>query len=50
VTTTDAEGSFRIMKGLLTADRRFISHDSQIGDLLAVINYDVNKRIPSWAL
>ena len=50
VTTTVAEGSFRIMKGPLTPDRRFMSHDSQIGYLLAMINGDVNKRIPSWAL
>ena len=27
-----------------------ISYDSQIGWLLAMINGDVNKRIPSWAL
>ena len=27
VTTTVAEGSFRILKGLLTPDRRFMSHD-----------------------
>ena len=50
VTTTVAEGSFRIMKGLLTLDRRLMSHDSQIGFLLAMINGDGNKRIPSWAL
>ena len=29
VTTTVAEGSFRIMKGPLTPDQRFMSHDSQ---------------------
>ena len=29
VATTVAEGSFRIMKGLLTADRRGMSHDTQ---------------------
>ena len=50
VTMTVAEGSFRIMKGLLTPDRRFMSHDSQIGYLLAMMNGDVNERIPSWAL
>ena len=50
VTTTGAEGPFRIMKGLLTPDWRFMSHDSQIGYLLAMINGDLNKRIPSWAL
>ena len=31
VTTTVAEGSFRIMEGLLTADCRGMSHDTQIG-------------------
>ena len=50
VTTTVAEGSFRIMKGLLTPDQRFLSHDSQIGYLLTTINGDVNKHTPSWAL
>ena len=50
MTTTVAEGSFGILKGLLTPDRRFMSHDSQIGYLLAMINGDVNKGIPSWAL
>jgi hypothetical protein len=49
VTTTVAEGSFRIMKGLLTADRRGMSHDTQIGYLLAMVNGDVNHRIPQWA-
>ena len=50
VTMSVAEGSFRIMKGLLTPDRSFMSHDSQLGYLLAMINGDVNKRVPSWAL
>ena len=50
VITTVAEGSFRIMKGLLTPDRRFMSHDSQTGYLLAMINGDVNKHIAYWAL
>ena len=49
VTTTVAEGSFRIMKGLLTADHRGMSHDTQIGYLLAMVNGDVNHRIPQWA-
>ena len=48
VTMTVAKGSFRIIKGLLAPDRRFMSDDSQIGHLLAMIN--VNKGIPSWAL
>ena len=50
VTTTGAEGSFRIKIGLLTTDQRFMSHDSRIGYLLAMINGNVNKHIPSWAL
>ena len=50
VNTAVAEGSFCIMKGLLTPDPCFMSHDSQIGYLLALINGDVKKRIPSWAL
>lgn len=45
-----AGGSFCIMKGLLTLDRRFRSHDSQTGCLLAMINGDVNKRILPGAL
>ena len=49
VTTTVAEGSFRIVKGLLTPDRRLMSHDPQIGYLLVMISGDVNKCIPSWA-
>ena len=31
VTMTVAQGPFRIMKGLVTPDRRFMSHDLQIG-------------------
>ena len=50
VTTTVAEGSFRVMKGLLTADRRGMSHDTQIGYLWAMVNGVVNHRIPQWAL
>ena len=49
VTTAVAEGSFHILKGLLTADRRGMSHDTQIGYLLAMVNGDVNHRIPQWA-
>ena len=49
-TTTVAEGSFHIMKVWLPLDGHFVSHDPQIGYLLAMINGDVNKRIPSWAL
>ena len=48
-TTTVAEGSFRIMKGLLTADCRGMAHDTQIGYLLAMVNGDVNHRVPQWA-
>ena len=50
VITTVAEGSFRIMKGPLSPDRRFRSLDSQSGYLLAMINGDVNKRLHahSW--
>ena len=47
MTMAVAEGSLRVMKGLLTPDRHFMSHDSQIGCLLAIINGDVNKHIPS---
>ena len=50
VTTSVAEGTFHAMKGLLMCDRRFMSHDTQIGYLLAMVNGDVNMRIPSWAL
>ena len=38
------------MKGLLTCDRHFMSHDTQIGYLFAMVNGDVNMRIPSWAV
>ena len=38
------------MKGLMTLDRPFMSHDSQIGYLRAMINGHVNKCIASWAL
>ena len=37
------------MKGLLTADCRGMSHDTQIGYLLAMVNGAVNHRIPQWA-
>ena len=50
VTTTVAEGSFCVMKGLLIADRRGMSHDTQMGYLLATVNGDVNHHIPQWAL
>ena len=45
--TAVAEGSFHIMKDLLTPDWCLMSHDSQIGYLLAMINGDVKKRIPA---
>jgi len=38
-----------MMKGLLTADRR-VSHNMQIGYLLAMVNGDVNYSIPQLAL
>ena len=50
MTTSVAEGTFCAMKGLLMCDRCFMSHDRQIGYLLAMVNGDVNMRIPSWAL
>ena len=47
VPSTVVQGSFRIiMKGLLTADRRSMSHGTQIGYLLAMANGYVNNRIP----
>ena len=39
-----------VAKNVTVDDWRFMSHDSQIGYLLAMINGDVNKCIPSWAL
>ena len=45
VTSTVAEGSFRILKGLLTPDRRYMSPSTQIGYLLCMINGDVTRRI-----
>ena len=33
-----------------TTDRQGTSHDTQIGYLLAMVNGDVNHRIPQWAL
>ena len=50
VTTSLAEGSFRVMMSLLTYDCRFISRATQIVYLLAVITGDANEHIPSWAL
>ena len=50
VTTSVAEGSFRVMKGLLTYDRHSMSHDTPIGYLLAMISGDINKCMPSGAL
>ena len=49
VTRTVAEGSFRILKGLLTPGRRCADLDNQIGCLLCMINGDVTRRIPQWA-
>ena len=37
------------MKGLLTYDRRSMDPNTQIGYLLAMVNGDVNNRIPEWA-
>ena len=42
--------SFCITNGLLTANGKRMSHDTQIGYLLAMVNGDVNQRIPQWAL
>ena len=49
ITSTVTEGSFRILKGLLAPGRRYMTPDTQIGDLLCMINGDVTRRIPQWA-
>ena len=38
------------MKGFLTADHRSMSHDTQMGYLLAMMNGDVTNPISPWAL
>ena len=54
ITTTVAEGSFRILKGLLTPQHRYMDPDTRIGyhciiNHLYIINGDVTQRIPQWA-
>ena len=49
VTSIVAEVSFRILKGLLTPERRYMDSNNQIGYLLCMINGDVTRRIPQWA-
>ena len=50
ITTCVAESSFHAMKGLLTPDRRFMANDTQMGYSYAMVNGDINKRFPEWAL
>ena len=49
VTSTVVKGSFRILKGLLTPDHRYMERDTQIGYLLCMINGNVTRRIPQFA-
>ena len=49
VTSNVAEGTFQLVKGLVTRDRRYMELDTQIGYLLCMINGDVTRRIPQFA-